>query len=180
MYNDICSMLKRTDKIWSSKGVVNEEWNTMLVSNSCNAFKVDNVRVRVAECLGIYYFSIRLDCCLESVKVVYVDDGVADTLSREGVGDEVVAATVKIVGCYDVVTSLYDVLESVCDGCCTRGNSETCYTTFKGSYTVFEYTLCRVGQATVYITCIAKSETVGCMLRVMEYVTCSLINRHSA
>ena len=135
-------MLKRTDEIRSTEGVIDDEWDAVLVSNGCNAFKVENVRVRVAECLGIYYFSIRLDCCLESVKVVYVDDGIADTLSREGVGDEVVATTVKVVGCYDVVTSLHDILESVGDGCCTRGNSETSYTTFKSSNTVFEYTLC--------------------------------------
>ena len=142
MNNDICSMLKRTDEIRCAEGVVDDEWDAVLMSNSCNAFKVENVRVRVAESLGIYYFSIRLDCCLESVKVVYVDDGVADTLSREGVGDEVVAATIEVVGCYDMVTSLYDVLESVCDGCCTRSNCKTSYATFKGSNTVFENTLC--------------------------------------
>ena len=72
------------------------------------------------------------------------------------------------------------VLQCIGDGRCSRGHSQTCHTTLQGSYSLFQYALGRVGEASVDVTCIAKSEAVGCMLRVAEHVRSSLIDRHCA
>ena len=58
-----------------------------------------------------------------------------------------------------MVASLNDILQGIGDGSGTRGYSQTCYATFKSSYAVFKHTLCRVGQTTVDITCIAQRNT---------------------
>ena len=92
--------------------------------------------------------------------------------------DEVISTTIDVVGSYDVVAILKDVLQSVGYCGCTRSNCQTGYTTFEGSYTVFEYALCRVGQATIDVTCVTESEAVGSVLRVAEHITCGLVDRH--
>ena len=92
--------------------------------------------------------------------------------------DEVISTTVDVVGCYDVVAVLKDVLQSVGNGGSTRSDSQTSYTTLEGSHTVFEYTLSRVGQATIDVTCVTESEAIGSVLRVAEHVTCGLVDRH--
>ena len=92
--------------------------------------------------------------------------------------DEVISTTVDIVGCYDVVAILKDVLQSV--GYCgsTGSYSQTSHTAFEGSNTILEYTLSRVGQSTVDITCVTETEAIGCVLRVAEHVTCGLVDWH--
>ena len=92
--------------------------------------------------------------------------------------DEVISTTIDVVGSYDVVAILKDVLQSVGNGGSTRSDSQTCYTTLEGSYTVFEYTLSRVGQATIDVTCVTESESIGSVLRVAEHITCGLVDRH--
>ena len=92
--------------------------------------------------------------------------------------DEVISTTVDVVGSYDVVAILKDVLQSVGNGGSTRSDSQTSYTTLEGSHTVFEYTLSRVGQATIDVTCVTESEAIGSVLRVAEHVTCGLVDRH--
>ena len=92
--------------------------------------------------------------------------------------DEVISTTVDVVGSYDVVAILKDVLQSVGNGGSARSDSQTSYTTLEGSHTVFEYTLSRVGQATIDITCVTESESIGSVLRVAEHITCGLVDRH--
>ena len=92
--------------------------------------------------------------------------------------DEVISTTVDNVGCYDVVAILKDVLQSVGNSGSTRSDSQTSHTTFEGSHTVFEYTLSRVGQSTIDISCVTESESISSVLRVAEHVTCSLIDWH--
>jgi hypothetical protein len=79
-------------------------------------------------------------------------------------GYQIKRAAVEIVGCHDVVTVLYNVLEGVGDSSCTAADCQSGYTAFKRSYTVFKYALCGIGQTTVDVTSVTQSETVGGML----------------
>ena len=95
-------------------------------------------------------------------------------------GDEVVRTAIQVVGSYDVIASLHNILKRVSDGSSTRCDSQSCHTAFEGCYAVFENSLCRVGQTTVDITCIAQAEAVGGMLRVVENVARGLIDGYCA
>jgi hypothetical protein len=77
-----------------------------------------------------------------------------------------------------VVAVLKDVLQSVGNGGSTRSDSQTSYTTLEGSHTVFEYTLSRVGQSTIDISCVTEAEAISGVLRVAEHVTGGLVDRH--
>ena len=161
--HDVCSVFDRTEDD-GSEGVVNNDNDIVFVCNFCNGIQVGHVAVRIAERLHVHSLCVRTDGCLECLKVIHVDDGVADTLSAQRVSDEVVRTAIEVVGCHDVVTVLCDVLEGVSDGCCTRSDSKSCHTTFEGSHTLFKHALSRVGQTAIDVTCIAKAKTVCCML----------------
>ncbi len=180
VYHDVGTVLKRTDKVWSTECVVYYEWYTVLMSHSSHTLQVEHVAVRIAECLGIHHLGVRLDSSLKSVQIVHVDDGVANALSSQRVGYQVVATAIQIVGCHDVVTILQYVLQSVSDSCCTTGHCKSCHTTLECCHAVLKHTLCRVGQSSVDVTGIAQSETVGSVLRVVEHIACGLIDGHGA
>ena len=80
MYHDVCSVLQGTDKIGSSKGVIHNKGNAMLVSNGGNALKVQYVGVGIAESLSINHLGIRLYGGFQSCKVVHINNSVSDAL----------------------------------------------------------------------------------------------------
>ena len=157
-------MLYRADEERCAEGVVDDERNVVLVGNGCHCLKVGDIRVGVAEGLGIYHLGVGLYGCLQGFEVVHVDDGVGDALCGERVGYEVERASIEVVGSNDVVASLNDVLKSVGHGGGTRSNGQTCYTSLKGCNAVFKHTLCRVGQTTVDVAGVAQAEAVGSVL----------------
>ena len=79
-------------------------------------------------------------------------------------GNQVIGTAIQVVGSDDMIAGLHNILECVCDSRSTRGNSQSGYTTFEGSYSVFEHALSRVGQTTVDVTCIAQTKAVGSVL----------------
>jgi hypothetical protein len=79
-------------------------------------------------------------------------------------GYQVIRTAIQVVGCNNVFASLNNVLQSVCDGCGSRCYGKSGYTTLKGSNTVFENSLGRIGQSTIDITGIAQPKTVGSVL----------------
>ena len=164
VYYDVGTMLQWTDQVWGTEGVINDEWDAILVSNSSHTLKVEHIAVRVTEGLGIYYFCVGLDGSLERSQIVYIHDGIGNALGSQCMGNEVVRTTIQVISSYDMVTCLHNVLQSVSNSGCTTGHCKSCYTAFESSNTILEHTLCRVGQSTVDITSIAKSETIGSML----------------
>ena len=139
---------------------------------------VGHVAVGIAEGLGIDHLGVGLDGCLEGLKVVHVDDGVADALCGQRVGDEVERAAIEIVGSHDMVASLHDVLQGVGDGSGTAGHGQSGHAALKGCHAVFEHALGGVGQTAVDVAGIAQTEAVGGMLGVAEHVAGGLIDGH--
>ena len=146
------------------KGIVNDDHDVVFVCNLCNRIQVGHIAVRITECLYIHSLCVRTNGSLKRLKVIHVHNRVADALCGERVCDEVVGTAIEVVGCHDMVAILGNVLQCISDGCCTRCYSKACHTTFEGSHAVFKHALGGVGQTTIDVTRITKSETVGCML----------------
>ena len=146
------------------EGVVNNHGNIVFVCYLCYRLKVEHVRVRVAQCLEIKHLCVWFDGFLYLVEVARVNDGVLYALIGKCVGDKVVRTTIDVLCCYDVIACQYYVLQGIGDGCCATCYCQACHTTLKGCYAVFEHSLSGVGEATIDVACIAKAETVGCML----------------
>ena len=155
MNYNVRTMFDRTNEERRAESVVYDERYVVAMCYFSYGLEVGHVRVGVAKRFSIYHLRIGLDGCFKSFKVVDIDDGVRHALSGKCVSDEVERTTIEVVGCYDMVAIAYDILQSVSHSCCTAGYSQACYATFESGYAVFKHALRRVGQTTIYITCIA-------------------------
>ena len=164
MYHNISTMLDRTNQVGCAKGVVDNQGDVVLVGYSCQGVDIGDIAIGIAEGLSIDGLGVRTNGSLNSSEVVYLNNRISNALCSQSVGYQVERATIEIVSSYDMVASQNDVLKSVGNSCSTTGYGKTCHTSFQGSYTILEHALGRVGEASVDITCIAQTETVGCML----------------
>ena len=164
VYHNVGSVLDRTYNIRCAEGIVYNEWYVVAMCHLSHSLKIGYVRVRIAECLCIHHLGVGLYGSLQSLKVVYIDDGIGYTLCCESVGYEVERASIEVVGSYYVVAILQDVLQGIGHGGSSRSYGKTSHTTLKGSHTVFEDTLCRVGKTSVDVACVAQTEAVGSVL----------------
>ena len=170
MNNDVNSMLQWTNEIWSAERVIHNENHVMTMCHFSYCLEIQHITVWIAKSLGKHHLRVRLDGSFQSNQVVHLHNRVCDALSSKCVRDEVESTTIYIISSHDVVTSLHDVLQCISDGSSTTSNRKTCHTAFESSHTVLENALGGIGEATVDITCIAQTEAVGSMLRVMEHV----------
>ena len=154
MYHHVSTVLDRADKD-RSESVVNDKERIVAMCYLCKGVEIADVSVRIAECLAIDHFGVRTDSSLYCSEIAEIHYGVFHALGGEGVGDEVVTATVEIVGSYDVVTVLQHILQGVSHCGSTGSHCKTSYTAFQSGNSVFENALGGIGQTTVYIACIA-------------------------
>ena len=177
MDNDVDSMLDGADHD-GGEGVVDDEHDAMAVGHLGYGLQMGHVAIGVAEGLGIDHLGVGLDGRLERLQVVYVQDGVADALRREGVGDEVERAAIEVVGCDDVVARLEHVLQRIGNGGCSAGHGQCGYASFEGGDALLEHRLRGVGQSAIDVARVAQAEAVGGMLGVMKHVGGGLIDGH--
>lgn len=158
------------------KGVVHDEHDVMLVGDRRYRIEVGHIGIGIAEGLGIDDLGVGTDGGFKRLKVVDVHYAVFHALCGKRMGDKVEGAAIEVVGGYNVVTVLQDVLKGVGDGGSTTGNRQSGCTAFEGRHAVFEYALGGIGQAAIDVAGIAQSEAVGCMLGVMEHIRSDLID----
>ena len=92
--------------------------------------------------------------------------------------EQVVAAAVDGLLCYDVVACLSQCLNGVGDSCCAGSGCECCNAALKCCDALLENVLRRVGQTAVDVACVCQTEAVCGVLAVMENVRGGLINRN--
>ena len=92
--DDVCSVLYRTDEVWSTECVVDDEWYVVAMCNLSQRIDVGNVGVWVSEGLCVQSLGVWLYGSLHGLEIAHVNDGVCDALCRKGVCDEVERASV--------------------------------------------------------------------------------------
>ena len=178
MNNDICTIFDWSYKVRCCKCVIYNKRNLMCMSNLCDSFNINYIRVRVSKSLDVNSFCVILNCVLYFFKIKYINECCCDSISRKCMLQKVCCSTVDILSCYDVVTLLCKVLDCICDSCCTGCYSKCCGTTFKCCDSLLKYIFCRVCKTSVDVTCICKSETSCCVIAVSEYIRGCLIDRY--
>ena len=178
MHHDVCTMFERTDKEWS-KSIIDDEDNAMPVGHLGHAFQVQNVAVWIAKGLCIEHFRLGPNGRFQRVEIIKIHDGMGNSLRCEGVRNEVVGTTVKVVGSHDMPSSLYDILQSIGDGRCSRGHGKRCHASLQSCNAVLQNALGGVRQASVDVSWVAKTETVCRVLSIVEHITCCLIDGNS-
>ena len=148
----------------------------MCMSNLCDSFNINYIRVRVSKSLDVNGFCVILNCVLYFFKIKYINECCCDSISRKCMLQKVCCSTVNILGCYNVVTLLCKILNCICDCCCTGCYCKCRRTAFKRCDSFLEYIFSRVCKTSVNVTCICKSETCSCMIAVSEYIRRCLID----
>ena len=110
MNNDIRAVFDRPEKEGSCKGVVNDEDDVVAMGHLCHGLQVRDVGIGVAKRFRVNHLRVRADGSLQRLRVVDVDDGVADALCGQRVRDEVKRTAVEIVGGNDVIASGQHIL----------------------------------------------------------------------
>ena len=178
MNNNICTILNRTNQIWSSEGAVYYQRDLMCMRNLCDCFNINDVRVRISKGLDVNCLGILFDRCLYLIQIENIYEGSLNTICRKGMLQEIEGSTINVLCRYDVVTALCQVLDGVGNCCCSGCDCQGCNTTFQGCDSLLENILRRVGQTSVNITCICQTKSCCCMIAVAEYIRRSLINRY--
>ena len=88
----------------------------MFMSHSGYALNIEHIAVGVTEGLGIYHLCVGFDGGFESLQIIHVQNGVRDTLRAQRVGNQIIRTTIQVVGSYDVIASLHNVLQGISDG----------------------------------------------------------------
>ena len=83
-------MLQWTNQIRCTKRIIYNEGDTVLMCHSGHTFEVEHVAVWVTECLSINHLGVGLDGCIQSLKVIYINNRICDALSAERMGNQVV------------------------------------------------------------------------------------------
>ena len=105
-----------------------------------------------------------------------IDKSGFHTKVRQGMSQQVVAATVDGLLCYDMTAICCQSLNRIGDGCSAGSNRESCRAPLQGCDALFEHILRRVGQAAIDVAGISQAKTVSRMLAVAEYIRSGLVN----
>lgn len=176
--DNVGTMFDRTDEERRAESIVDDEDDIMAVGDLGDGVKISDIGIGVSEGLGVDDLCLGEDGSFEGSEVVDVDDCILNALSGKSVGDEIVGTAIKVVGRYDMVAWEKDVLEGVSDCRGTRGDSQTCHTTFESRYAVFKNALSGVGETAVDVTRVTESEAVGGVLGIAEDVGRGLVDWH--
>ena len=177
MEYDVCAVLDRSYKVRSRKCVIHYEWDLVCMSDGCELLDIDNIGVRVSECLNMDRFCVLLDRILNFLVVERINEGCCHTVLRKCMCEEVVGSSVDVLCCNDVVTCMCKVFKYI--GCCrcTGCNCKCCNAALKCCDSLFKYILGRVCQSSIDVSGIGKSETCCCMFAVFKYIGRSLVDR---
>ena len=89
---------------------------------------------------------------------------------------QVVASSINGPGRYDMISLSGDVQKSICDGGCSRSQSQGSRSSFECRHALLENILGGIRQTAVDVACIFQTEACGCMGRVAEYIRCGLVD----
>ena len=90
----------------------------MCMSNLCDCFNINDVRVRISKSLDVNCLGILFDCCLYLIQIENIYEGSLNTICRKGMLQKVEGSTINVLCRYDVVTALCQVLDGIGNCCC--------------------------------------------------------------
>ena len=176
MNHDICAMLDRTDEIRCSEGIIHNDRKSVLMCDLCYSVDIRNITVRISEGFKIDGSGILLDRALYLCQIMCIHKCGLDAILGKCVCQKVVASAVNGLLCYDMTAVCGKSLNGIGDGCRTAGQCQSCGTAFQCCQSLLQHILCGVGQSSVDISRIRKTEAVCCMLTVPEHIGGCLIN----
>ena len=176
--HDVSAVLNGTEQIRGTEGVVHNKRKAVTVSDLSDCLNIRKIAVGVTQGLEENGSRVRLDSSLNLNEVSRINEGGGDVVLRKRVLQKVEGSAVDRLLRYDMSAVGCQSLDRVRDRCCAGGNCQCCAAAFKGCHSLLQNALRRVGEASVNVACIRKTEAVCRVLCVVEYICCRLIDRN--
>ena len=119
MNHDIRTVLDGTYQIRSCKGIVHYERNLMCMSDRCQLLDIHNIRVGISERFHMDGSGVFLNGILYLFVIKRIYEGCFDAVFRKRMSQQVIGASINILGSNDMLPCVCQILERICDGCCT-------------------------------------------------------------
>ena len=142
VYNNVCAVLNRTDKVRSTECIVYYKRKSVLVSYLCDSVNVRDIAVGVAERFKVDSLCIILNSIFDFFKVMSVYECSADAILGKRMRKPVLAAAVDRLLRYDMLACVSESLNCVCYSGCARRCSECGNTALKSGNSCFKSSLC--------------------------------------
>ncbi|CDA99778.1 putative uncharacterized protein [Lachnospiraceae bacterium CAG:215] len=180
MYNNICSILKRTQKIRRRKCIIRYKHDSMSVCHIRCFLNIHKVRIRVADRFDEYCFRILFDRFFPGALFVRIYKSCFNPLIPQRMLQQIIRSSVNVFGGSNMIPCFRKILKRICDRCCPGCNCKCGGSVLQSRNPLFEYILRRVSQSSVNISVVPKSEPVRSMLTVIEHIRSRLIYRYSS
>ena len=146
------------------------------MGNLCNCINVRDIAVWVTQRFQVDSFGIWLYGGGQFFKIMGIHKGCGDSELRKCVCQQIIAAAIDCLLCYNVIAGLCQSLNGIGDCGSTRCGCQCSSATFKRGKPLFQYVLCRICQASINIACICKPKASCGVCGIMEHIRCGLIN----
>ena len=141
MYHDICAMLDGSEQIRSSESIIYYQGKPVLMSYLCDSVYIGDITVGISKSLQIDRSGVFLYSALNLCQVVCIHESSVDAVLGKGVSQQVVAAAVDGLLCYDVAAVCCKRLNGICDRCRSGSKRQCCAAAFKCSQSLLKYIL---------------------------------------
>ena len=91
----------------------------MCMCDLCQSFNINYIRVRISQSFYMDSLCVFLNRCLNLLIIKWINESGLDTILWKSVGKQVICTTVNVLSCYNVITCMCQVLEGICNSCCT-------------------------------------------------------------
>ena len=175
---DIRPVLERTDRIGRAEGVVDHQRDTVTVGDLRDRVDVRDIGIRIAERLDEDHLRLLGNRLLDRFQIMHIDKGCLYAVVRKRLVQQVVAAAVDRVLCYNMISRSGQCQDRVCDcrrACCQR---QRCDAPLQRRDALFQDSLRGVRQSAVDIAGISEPEPVSRVLRAVKYIGSGLIDRN--
>ena len=122
MGDDVCAPLEGTTVDWCWEGIIDDEGDTVLVSDACELLDVENLTARIADGLTKQCLGVRTECLVDFFFAGFLrDEGSLDAQLLQCDTKEVVGTTIYLIASNDMVACLADVEDGIEVSGLTRG-----------------------------------------------------------
>ena len=177
--NDVRSVVDRAQQCGSSHGIVHDQRNTVPVSDLGDGFDVQQVELRVGQCLEEDRFGIGADGFFEVGRVFRLDDGALHADPRQTDGQHGVRASVDARRGYDMVAGAHQTQQGREQRRRSRREGASSHTAVHFRQPAFQYVGSGVVQAGVDVARFGQVEDFSGIVCRGKMIGRSQVYRHS-
>ena len=180
VHHDVHAVLDGTDQVRCTEGIIYNERKSVPVRDLRDGIQIRDIAVGISQCLQIDRSGIILNGIFQLLQIMGIHEGRSDPILRECVAQQIEASAINGLLGHDVSSVGGQRFYRVGNGCRTGCQCQSGGAALQGSHSFFQHILCGVGQPSVDISGIGKTEPVRRVPAVMEYIRGGLVNGYRA